>query len=104
MIKSEKEIEGIRKAGEINSKVLDKVAECIKPGMTTEEIDKIVYNETKRLGGIPACLGYEGFPKSVCTSVNNVVCHGIPSEDVVLHEGDIVNVEIKNAQIVESIN
>lgn len=93
LIKSEKEIEGIRKAGDINSKVLDKVAECIKPGMTTDEIDRIVYNETKRLGGIPACLGFEGFPKSVCTSVNNVVCHGIPSEEVVLQEGDIINVD-----------
>ena len=93
MIKNEKQIEGIRKAGEINTKVLDKVAENICIGMTTADIDKIVYDETIRLGGTPACLGFEGFPKSVCTSVNNVVCHGIPSEDVVLKEGDIVNVD-----------
>lgn len=93
MIKNEKQIEGIRIAGEINSKILDKVAENIKAGMTTADIDKIVYDETIRLGGIPSCLGFEGFPKSVCTSVNSVVCHGIPSENVVLQEGDIINVD-----------
>ena len=73
MIRNEKQIEGIRKAGKVNSMVLDKVAESIHEGMTTEEIDKIVYDETIRLGGTPACLGFEGFPKSVCTSINNVV-------------------------------
>ena len=93
MIKNEKQIEGIRKAGKINSLVLDKVEELIHEGMTTNDIDKIVYDETIRLGGIPACLGFEGFPKSVCTSVNDVVCHGIPSEKVVLKSGDIVNVD-----------
>ena len=93
LIKNDMQIAGIRKAGEINTKVLDKVASCIKAGMTTEDIDKIVYDETIRLGATPACLGYEGFPKSVCTSVNDVVCHGIPSDKVVLQEGDIVNVD-----------
>lgn len=93
MIRNEKQIEAIRKAGKINTMVLDKVAESIHSGMTTAEIDKIVFDETKRLGGIPACLGFEGFPKSVCTSINNVVCHGIPSEKAVLRDGDIVNVD-----------
>lgn len=93
MIRNEKQIEGIRKAGKVNTMVLDKVAESIHAGMTTEDIDKIVYDETIRLGGTPACLGFEGFPKSVCTSVNNVVCHGIPSDKVVLRDGDIVNVD-----------
>ena len=93
MIKNQKQIEGIKVASEINSKVLDKVAENIKVGMTTDDIDKIVYDETIRLGGIPACLGFEGFPKSVCTSVNSVVCHGIPNKKVILKEGDIVNVD-----------
>ncbi len=93
MIKNEQQIEGIKRACEVNSKVLDKVAENIRVGMSTEEIDKIVYYESIRLGGTPACLGFEGFPKSVCTSVNNVVCHGIPSEKVILKEGDIVNVD-----------
>ena len=61
--------------------------------MTTEDIDKLVYDYTTSHGGIPACLGYEGFPKSVCTSINNEICHGIPSEKVVLKDGDIINVD-----------
>ena len=93
LIKNERQIEGIREACRINTLVLDKVAESIKEGMTTEDIDKIVREETKRLGGVPACLGYEGFPKSVCTSLNDVVCHGIPSKKVKLKKGDIVNVD-----------
>ncbi len=80
MIKTPEQIEGIRQSSRINIAVLDLVAQKIHEGMTTEEIDKIVYEETTRLGGIPAPLNYEGFPKSVCTSVNNQVCHGIPSE------------------------
>ena len=67
LIKTKEQIEGIREAGRINSLILDKVAENIKEGMSTEEIDKIVFDETKRLGGRPAPLGYCGFPKSVCT-------------------------------------
>lgn len=62
--------------------------------MTTEEIDRMVYEETTRLGGIPAPLHFDGYPKSVCTSINEQVCHGIPSEDVVLKSGDIVNVDV----------
>ena len=93
LIKTKEQIEGIREAGRINSLILDKVAESIHEGMTTEEIDKIVFEETKKLGGRPAPLGYCGFPKSVCTSVNNVVCHGIPSKKYVLKAGDIVNVD-----------
>lgn len=93
LIKNQRQIEGIREACRVNTLVLDKVASEIKVGMTTEDIDRIVYDETIRLGGKPACLGFEGFPKSVCTSVNSVVCHGIPSKNVVLREGDIVNVD-----------
>ena len=93
LIKNEKQIEGIREACRINTLILDKVAEEIKEGMTTAEIDRIVVSETKRLGGKSGCLGYEGYPKSVCTSVNDVVCHGIPSEKVKLKAGDIVNVD-----------
>lgn len=93
LIKNQKQIEGIREAGRINSLILDKVASLIHEGMTTEEIDKIVYDETIRLGGRPAPLGYCGFPKSVCTSVNNVVCHGIPNKKQKLKKGDIVNVD-----------
>ncbi len=93
LIKNKKQIEGIREASKINTMILDAVEKQICVGMTTEQIDQIVMSETKKLGGIPACLGYEGFPKSVCTSVNGVVCHGIPSKKVVLREGDIVNVD-----------
>ena len=93
LIKNQKQIDGIRKACQINSQILDKVAQKIRAGMTTDDIDKIVYDETIALGGKPACLGYEGFPKSVCTSVNSVVCHGIPSKKVVLKDGDIINVD-----------
>ena len=93
LIKNEEQIAGIREASRVNTLILDKVEQMIKPGMTTADIDKIVYDETIRLGAVPACLGFEGFPKSVCTSVNNVVCHGIPSKRVKLKEGDIVNVD-----------
>ena len=93
LIKNEKQIEGIREACRINTLILDKVAEQIREGMTTGEIDRIVASETKKLGGKSGCLGYEGYPKSVCTSVNDVVCHGIPSDKVKLKSGDIINVD-----------
>ena len=94
IIKTPEQIEGIKASSQINIAVLDYVAEHIHAGMSTEEIDRLVYNKTKELGGIPAPLNYEGFPKSVCTSINDVVCHGIPSEDVILQEGDIINVDV----------
>ncbi len=93
LIKTSEDIEGIKKSAVINMAVLDEIGEKIHPGMTTLEIDEIVYNTTVKMGGIPADLHYEGYPKSVCTSVNNEVCHGIPSADVILKEGDIVNVD-----------
>jgi len=93
LIKTPEEIEGIRQSGIINTGVLDLVAKEIKAGMSTLEIDKLVYEYTNDHGAIPACLGYEGFPKSCCTSVNEVVCHGIPSEFEILEEGDIINVD-----------
>ena len=93
MIKNEEQIAGIREAGRINTLILDAVANEIHAGMTTEDIDRIVVRETKKYGGKSACLNYEGYPKSVCVSLNNVVCHGIPSENTVLKEGDIVNVD-----------
>lgn len=93
MIKNPEQIEGIRQSSKINIAVLDYVAENIRIGMSTEEIDRMVYEKTTELGGIPAPLHYEGFPKSVCTSRNNEVCHGIPSPDIFLLDGDIVNVD-----------
>lgn len=94
LLKTKEQIEGIKASAKINMEILDYVAEHIKAGITTEEIDKWVYDITIKNGAIPAPLDYEGFPKSVCTSINNVVCHGIPSPDVVLKEGDIVNVDV----------
>ena len=94
LIKTQEQIEGIRRSGVINTGVLDLVAQEIRPGMTTLEIDKLVYDYTVSHGAIPAPLNYEGFPKSVCTSINEVVCHGIPNEFDVLEEGDIVNVDV----------
>lgn len=94
MIKTPEQIEGIRESSKINIAVLDEIDKMIGPGVSTEEIDKLVYDMTTRMGGIPAPLNYEGFPKSVCTSVNEVVCHGIPSPEMILKEGDIVNVDV----------
>jgi len=94
IIKTPAQIEAIKESCKINVAILDYVAEHIHAGMSTEEIDKIVYNKTIELGGTPAPLGFEGFPKSVCTSINDQVCHGIPSEDVILEEGDIINVDV----------
>ena len=93
LIKNEEEIQKIKESAAINIAVLDYVGEHIKAGVTTAEIDKWVYDETVKRGGIPAPLDYEGFPKSVCTSIDEVVCHGIPSDDVVLKDGDIINVD-----------
>ena len=94
IIKNKEQIAGIRESARINSLVLDYVAERIKEGVTTEDIDRWVYERTKELDSIPAPLNYEGYPNSVCTSINEVVCHGIPSKDVVLKDGDIVNVDV----------
>ncbi|MBP3227601.1 MAG: type I methionyl aminopeptidase [Bacteroidaceae bacterium] len=93
LIKTPEQIEGIRRAGVINTGALDLVAAEIRPGMSTEDINRLVHDYTVGHGAVPAPLNYEGFPKSVCTSVNEVVCHGIPSEDEILEEGDIINVD-----------
>lgn len=94
IIKTPAQIEAIRKSADLNTAVLDHVAAHIHAGMSTEEIDKLVYDFTTAHGGIPAPLGYEGFPKSVCTSINNEICHGIPDENIILQEGDIINVDV----------
>ena len=93
LIKLPEQIEGIRKSGLLNTAVLDCVEENIREGISTAEIDRLVYEYTMDHQGIPATLGYHGFPNSCCISVNEVVCHGIPNENQVLHEGDIVNVD-----------
>ena len=87
------DIEGIRRAAVINDGVLDLMEMLVRPGVDTETLDRAAHDYIVERGGIPACLGFEGFPKSICTSINNVVCHGIPSKKDVLKEGDIVNVD-----------
>lgn len=94
LIKTPEQIEKIRESARLNTAVLDYVESHLRVGMTTEEIDRLVYDYTTSHGGIPAPLGYEGYPKSVCTSLNNEICHGIPSEDIYLVEGDILNIDV----------
>ena len=94
ILKTPFQIEKIRKSAELNTAILDAVARQIHIGMSTQEIDDIVYRFTKEHGGIPAPLNYQGFPKSVCTSINNEICHGIPDENIILEEGDIINVDV----------
>lgn len=93
IIKNQEQIAAIKESCKINIAVLDYIGEHIKAGMTTQEIDDMVYEQTTKMGGIPAPLDYEGYPKSVCVSIDDVVCHGIPSEEEVLMDGDIVNVD-----------
>lgn len=94
ILKNAEQIEKIKESAKINIAVLDYVAEHIKAGISTAEIDKWVYDITTKMGGVPAPLNFEGFPKSVCTSINNEVCHGIPSGDVIIKDGDIINVDV----------
>lgn len=94
-IKTTDEIEKMRVAGRLAADVLEMIGDHVKPGVTTEELDRIchdyIVNEQK---AIPAPLNYKGFPKSVCTSVNHVICHGIPSDKKVLKNGDILNIDV----------
>lgn len=94
LIKTPEQIEGIRRAGEINTAILNMLEEKIRVGMTTGEIDRLVADFTERHGAICAPLNYEGFPRHCCTSINEVVCHGIPSDDEELWDGDILNVDV----------
>lgn len=92
-LKEKKDIEAIKKAGRLAIDTLRLVEEQIKPGLVTEKINSLVHEYTIRHGAIPAPLNYRGFPKSVCVSINEVICHGIPG-DRVLKEGDIVNIDV----------
>ncbi len=94
LLKTPAQIEKIKASAALNTLVLDEVSRQIHAGMSTDEIDKIVYDVTTSHGGIPAPLNYEGFPKSVCTSINNEICHGIPDKEHILKEGDIINVDV----------
>lgn len=94
LLKNIEQIKGIRESGRINTMILDSISEKITSGISTEDINTYVHEKTIQLGGIPATLGFEGFPKSVCISINQEVCHGIPSEKVILQDGDILNVDV----------
>jgi len=92
-LKEPHEIEGIRKSGKLLLSILDQVENMIEPGLKTDDINTFVHEETIKAEAIPAPLNYRGFPKSVCISINDVICHGIPG-DRILKDGDIVNVDI----------
>ena len=92
-IKSEADIAAIKKAGKLAVDTLDLVEEYIKPGMKTDDINTVVHEFTVKNGAVPAPLNYRGYPKSVCISINEVICHGIPGERR-LEEGDIVNIDV----------
>lgn len=94
-LKTPDDIAKMREAGRLAAEVLDLIGEHVRPGVTTEELDRICHDHiVNEQNAIPACLGYRGFPKSVCTSVNHVVCHGIPSDKKVLKKGDIINIDV----------
>lgn len=90
---NEKQRNSLRTAGRFNAELLDHLRPHIRPGVTTGDLDRLAYEYTVGHGHTPACLGYRGFPRSICTSVNEVVCHGIPG-DRALKEGDIINVDL----------
>lgn len=94
LIKNKKDIQGIKRSALINNGVLDLIAEKIRPGISTGELDRLAYDYTVSHGAICAPLNYQGFPKSICTSINDEVCHGIPDDNIILQEGDIVNVDV----------
>lgn len=93
LIKNPEQIEGIRKSCQLSKTILDILEDKIKPGIKTEQIDQWVYDYTISHGAIPAPLNYKGYPRSVCTSINDVICHGIP-DDAILKDGDILNVDV----------
>jgi len=92
-IHTESDFEGMRKAGQLAAQVLDMITEHVQPGVTTEHLDDLCRNMIEKNGAIPAPLNYKGFPKSICTSINHVVCHGIPGDKKLLN-GDIVNIDV----------
>jgi len=92
-IKTPEEIILMKESCRATAKILDEVGSIIKPGISTEDIDKFIYKRTLEMGGQPSTLNYKGYTKSCCTSINDVICHGVPSPFVVLKEGDIINVD-----------
>lgn len=97
-IKTSEEIGLMKEACRVTATILNEVGALINPGTTTADINSFVHERTLELGAVPAPLNYKGFPKSVCTSVNEVICHGIPSADTVLKSGDIINVDVTSVK------
>lgn len=93
MLKTPDQVAGIKEAAKINIAVLDEISKHVRPGISTAELDQIVHDTTAKLGGVPAPLGYNGYPKSCCISINDIVCHGIPDEQTILEVGDILNID-----------
>ena len=94
-LKSPEQLQKMRDAGRLAAEVLDMIEEHVRPGVTTEDLDRLCYEHiVRQQKAIPANLGYKGFPKTICTSVNNVICHGIPNPGKVLKEGDIINIDV----------
>lgn len=94
LLKTREQIRGIRESSMINRALLDYIGAFVRAGMTTGGLDRLIHERTVEMGGIPAPLNYNGFPGSSCISVDSVVCHGIPADDVKLEAGDIVNIDI----------
>ena len=94
VIHTAEDFEGMRRAGRLAAETLDYITPRVVPGVTTEELDQLCHDYIIRHDAVPAPLGYRGFPKSICTSINHVVCHGIPNERKVLHNGDILNIDV----------
>src|SRR5210317_755141 len=94
-LKTAEEIDRMRVAGRLAAEVLDMITPYVEPGISTGELDRICHNHIVNVqGAIPAPLNYNGFPKSICTSVNHVICHGIPSDQKILKAGDIINIDV----------
>ena len=94
-IKTDEDLEGMREAGRLAAEVLEMIRPHVVPGISTGKLDRICHDYIVNVqNAIPAPLNYKGFPKSICTSVNEVICHGIPSEAKVLKQGDIINIDV----------
>ena len=93
MIRNAEQIAGIREASRINTMVLDFITPYVKEGVSTGKLDDLIFEYTKSIDAVPADRGYQGYPKNVCISINDVVCHGIPDENTILKNGDIVNID-----------
>ena len=94
LLKTQQQIQGIRDSSKLNIALLDFIGDYVVDGVTTEELDRLIFEKTKEFGGIPATLNFNGYPKSICISINDVVCHGIPSDSVILKSGDIANIDV----------